>query len=235
MADNHPLPPETLEALRGITTPTVSNAIETFDRRGRHEGFMDSSVRCILPELGTMVGYACTATIRASLAEPGPPPWAMWEHVLQVPEPRVVVIQDLDAPSPIGSFWGEVNGNTFKALGCAGTVTNGGVRDLDEVRRLGFHFFASCVLVSHAWVHLVDVGRPVQVGGLRVSPGELVHADQHGVLVIPLDLAERVPEAAAAVERQERQIIEYCQSPGFTAEGLKALLLRLAGKRGEQP
>jgi len=217
-----------LDALRKITTPTVSNAIETFDVRPRNEGFMDSSVRCILPELGTMVGYACTATIRAREQEASPPPWDMWEAVRRVPEPRVVVIQDLDAPQPVGSFWGEVNGNTYKALGCVGTVTNGGVRDLDEVRELGFHFFASCVLVSHAYVHLVDIGVPVQVGGITVKPGDLIHGDQHGVLVIPPEIARDIPKAAAEVERRERRIIALCQSPDFSPEKLRELYMQLA-------
>ena len=222
------LSPEELEALRKITTPTVSNAIETFNVRPRNEGFMDSSVRCILPELGTMVGYACTATIRAREQEASPPPWDMWEAVRRVPEPRVVVIQDLDAPQPVGSFWGEVNGNTYKALGCVGTVTNGGVRDLDEVRELGFHFFASCVLVSHAYVHLVDIGVPVQVGGITVKPGDLIHGDQHGVLVIPPEIARDIPKAAAEVERRERRIIALCQSPDFSPEKLRELYMQLA-------
>lgn len=222
------LSPEELEALRKITTPTVSNAIETFDVRPRNEGFMDSSVRCILPELGTMVGYACTATIRAREQEASLPPWDMWEAVRQVPEPRVVVIQDLDAPQPVGSFWGEVNGNTYKALGCVATVTNGGVRDLDEVREMGFHFFASCVLVSHAYVHLVDIGVPVQVGGITVRPGDLIHGDQHGVLVIPPEIARDIPKAAAEVERRERRIIALCQSPDFSPEKLRELYMQLA-------
>lgn len=221
------LSPEELDALRKITTPTVSNAIETFNIRPRNEGFMDSSIRCILPELGTMVGYAFTATIRAREQEPSPPPWEMWEAVRQVPEPRVVVIQDLDAPQPVGSFWGEVNGNTYKALGCVGTVTNGGVRDLDEVRELGFHFFASCVLVSHAYVHPVEIGVPVQVGGITVRPGDLVHGDQHGVLVIPPEIARDVPKAAAEVERRERRIIGLCQSPDFSPERLRDLYIEL--------
>ena len=219
---------EELDALRKITTPTVSNAIETFDVRPRSQGFMDSSVRCILPELGTMVGYACTATIRAREPEASPPPWDMWEAVRQVPEPRVVVIQDLDAPQPVGSFWGEVNGNTYKALGCVGTVTNGGVRDLDEVRQLGFHFFASCVLVSHAYVHLVEIGVPVQVGGITVRPGDLIHGDQHGVLVIPHEIATDIAKAAAEVERRERRIIGLCQSPDFSPEKLRELYIELA-------
>jgi 4-hydroxy-4-methyl-2-oxoglutarate aldolase len=222
---------EELEALGKITTPTISNAIETFNVRPRNEGFMDSSIRCILPELGIMAGHACTATIRASQQETSPPPWEMWEAVLKVPGPRVVVIQDLDAPHPVGSFWGEVNGNTFKALGCVGTVTNGGVRDLDEVRQLGFHFFASCVLVSHAYVHVVDIGVPVHVGGITVNPGDLIHADQHGVLVVPPGIAREIPRAAAEVEERERRIIGFCQSPDFSPQGLRDLYAELGRQR----
>ena len=212
-----------IEALRKISTPTMSNAIETFNVRPRNEGFMDSSVRCILPELGVMVGYAYTLTIRAGQPEPSPSPLEVWAGLLEIPEPRVVVVQDLDAPNPIGSYWGEVNGNTYKALGCVGTVTNGGVRDLDEVRELGFHFFASCVLVSHAYVHVVEFGKPVQVGGVTVRPGDLIHADKHGVLLVPPEIARDLPKAAATFEAKEREIISFCQSPEFSPQKLLEL------------
>jgi 4-hydroxy-4-methyl-2-oxoglutarate aldolase len=228
-----PLSPVEIEALKKITTPTVSNAIETFNVRPRNEGFMDSSIRCILPELGVMVGYAYTLTIRAGRQEPSPSPLEVWGGALQIPEPRVVVVQDLDAPNPIGSYWGEVNGNTYKALGCVGAVTNGGVRDLDEVRRLGFHFFASCVLVSHAYEHVVDFGRPVQVGGVTVKPGDLIHADQHGVLLVPPEIARDLPKAAADYEAMERRVISLCQSPEFSPQKLLDLYILQAQEGGK--
>lgn len=217
-----PLSRDELAALARFTTPTVANAIEVFNLRPRTEGFMDSSVRCILPELGVMVGYAVTATIRASTPRPAsaPSPLALYEEVLRYPEPRVVVIHDLDSPRPVGSYWGEVHASVFRGLGCAGTVTDGGVRDLDEVRGIGFHLFASCVLVSHAYVHLAEVGGQVRVGGLTVSPGDLVHGDQHGVLVIPHAIAREVPQAAAQVEQRERRIIEAARRPDFSPEKL---------------
>lgn len=221
-----PLSPAEIEALRKISTPTMSNAIETFNVRPRSDGFVDSSVRCILPELGVMVGYAYTLTIRASREEPSPSPLDVWKELLEIPEPRVVVIQDLDAPNPIGSYWGEVNGNIHKALGCVGTVTNGGVRDLDEVRELGFHLFASCVLVSHAYVHVVEFGKPVRVGGLTVKPGDLIHADKHGVLRVPPEIARDLPKAAADFEAKEREIISFCQSPEFSPQGLLELRIQ---------
>jgi 4-hydroxy-4-methyl-2-oxoglutarate aldolase len=227
-----PLSPQELDALQRLNTPTVSNAIETFDVRPRSEGFMDPSIRCIFPEMGVMVGYACTATIAAR--ELAPPDlqvsrFEQWDNVLSIPAPRVMVIHDLDDPPAVGSYWGEVQSNIYRALGCIGTVTDGSVRDLDEVRGLGFHFFAAHVSVSHAYVHLVDFGQPVKMGGLTVHPGDLIHADQHGVLVIPHEIARDVVAAAAEVERVERQIIDYCKSPDFDIEELKALYKRSRG------
>jgi regulator of RNase E activity RraA len=139
---------------------------------------------------------------------------------------RVVVLHDLDDPPGIGAYWGEVQSNIHRALGCVGTVTDGSVRDLDEVHDLGFHFFAGGVAVSHAYVHLVDFGSPVEVGGLTVRPGDLLHGDQHGVLSIPLEIARDVADGVVQVERREREIIGYCQSRGFTREGLEALFRR---------
>jgi regulator of RNase E activity RraA len=222
-----PLSPSEMEALRGITTPTISNAIETFDVRLRNEGFMDSSIRCIFPELGTMAGYAVTSKITArERSEKALPARALWELVEQTPGPRIAVIEDLDFPTPVGSYWGEVNGSIYRGLGCVGCVTNGGVRDLDEVRATGFHFFASCVLVSHAYVHLVEVGQPVRIGGVTVRTGDLLHGDQHGVISIPHEIARKIPAAAIAIEQAERRIIDFARSPECSAEGLGKLMER---------
>ena len=212
-----------LAVLREVTSPTICNAIETFKIRDRATGFMGPEIKCIFPDLGTLVGYACTAVIGARAAEvskPGAPMMELWKHVASIPEPRILVVHDVDYPSPIGSFWGEVNGNIFRAQGVAGTITDGGVRDLDEVRAMGFYYFASTVLVSHANLRLIDVGVPVEVGGLSVSPGDLLHADKHGVTNIPLDIAPRIPGAVRQVEEMERKIIQLCQSDEFSTEKL---------------
>lgn len=212
---------EALEALRGWPTPAISNAIELFDIRPRNEGFMLPEIACIFPELEPMIGYAVTAVISADSSEGRriqPPQW--WEEILKIPEPRVAVIHDIDNPV-IGSFWGEVNANIHKALGCVGTVTDGSVRDLDEVREMEFHFFSSCVSVSHAYVHLVEVNIPVKVGGLLVKPGDLIQGDKHGVISIPMEIAMDVPKAAQLVEDWERRVINFCKSSEFTVEGLK--------------
>ena len=215
-----------IEALRKISSPSVANAIETFSVRPRNQGFMSSEIRALFPELGPLVGYAVTAVIRA---EPAPLPdhrastFGWWDYVQTIPAPRVIVVHDLDDPRGQGAQWGEVQANIHRALGVAGVVTDGSVRDLDEVRRLGFQFVAAHVSVSHAYVHMVDFGLPVKVGGLWVKPGDLIHADQHGVITIPAEIAERVPEAVAKVEADERKIIDVCQARDFSAERLKAL------------
>ena len=215
-----------IEALRKISSPSVANAIETFNVRPRDQGFMSSEIRTLFPELGPLVGHAVTALIRA---EPAPlqdhraSTFAWWDYVLSIPAPRVIVVHDLDDPRGQGAQWGEVQANIHRALGCVGTVTDGSVRDLDEVRALGFQFAAAHVSVSHAYVHMVDFGLPVKVGGLWVKPGDLIHADQHGVLTIPPEIAARVAEGVAKVEADERTIISFCRSDGFSVEALKAL------------
>lgn len=216
---------EELEALSKWSTCAISNGIELFNIRPRNQGFMLPDIQSRFPELGPMIGYAATAVIAADSQEGrrvSPPDW--WEVLSKIPEPRIVVMHDLDRPV-VGSFWGEVNGNIHKALGCLGTVTDGSVRDLDEVRDLGFHFFSSCVTVSHAYVHLVEVGVPVKVGGLEVKPGDLIMGDKHGVISIPLEIAPDVPKAAQMVEDWERRVISFCKSEKFNREGLKERFL----------
>ena len=221
---NNYLDPAELDALKKWPTPAVSNAIELFKVRPRNQGFMLPEIKCIFPELGPMIGYAVTAIMTADSADIRRitlRDW--WQKIFEIPEPRVVVIQDLDQPA-VGSFWGEVNANIYRTLGCVGAVTNGSVRDLDEVKDMGFHFFASCIAVSHAYVKLLDVNMPVKVGGLEIKPGDLLMGDQHGVVAIPLEIARDVPRAAQVVTEWEQRIIDFCKSPEFNLEGLEELL-----------
>jgi regulator of RNase E activity RraA len=219
-----------IDALRKISSPSVANGIETFNVRPRHQGFMSSEIRALFPELGPLVGHAVTALIRA---EPQPQQghrastYGWWDYVQSIPAPRVIVVHDLDEPRGQGAQWGEVQANIHKALGCVGVVTDGSVRDLDEVKALGFQFAAAHVSVSHAYVHMVDFGLPVKIGGLWVKPGDLVHADQHGAVTIPTDIAAKIPEAVAKVEADERQIIRVCQASDFSADKLKELYKKI--------
>ncbi|OLB10316.1 MAG: hypothetical protein AUG14_01715 [Candidatus Rokubacteria bacterium 13_1_20CM_2_68_19] len=215
-----------IDALRKISSPSIANAIETFNVRPRNQGFMSSEIRCLFPELGPLVGHAVTAVIRA---EPQPleghrsSTFGWWDYVLSIPAPRAIVVHDLDEPRGQGAQWGEVQANIHKALGAVGTITDGSVRDLDEVRALGFQFAAAHVSVSHAYVHMVDFGLPVKLGGLWVKPGDLIHCDQHGAVTIPPDLVPKVADAVRRVEADERKIIEVCQSREFSADKLKEL------------
>ena len=219
-----PLTSDELAALRDIDSPTVSNAIEVFDVRPRNEGFMTPDIRSLFPEMGPMVGYAATAVISAAGVEGHTVPrWDLWDHVLTIPEPRVLVIHDVDEPV-CGAFWGEVQSNIFKALGCMGSITDGSVRDLDEVQEVGFQLFAKWVSVSHAYVRVIDAGVPVMVGGLLVRPGDLLHGDKHGVVSIPPEIARDIPSAARQVGEREHKIIEHCNSPDFNLKELRRLV-----------
>jgi 4-hydroxy-4-methyl-2-oxoglutarate aldolase len=211
-----------LDELRSFSAPSLSNGIETFDVRPRNEGFADGTVRCMFPDLGARIGYAATATIRSAAEGDRIPASALWEHVLELPEPRFVVVHDLDDPPGVGSYWGEVNGSIFTALGCVAVLTNGAVRDLTEMRAIGLQAFAGTVAVSHAYNHLVRVGEPVTVGGLSVRPGDILHGDQHGVLSIPFGIAGALAAATRRVEAEERELIDFCRSPDFSAEALAA-------------
>ena len=213
-----------LNALRKINSPTIANAIEMFEIRPRNTGSLGPEVRCLFPALGTMVGYAFTAVISADLPAKGHSVTQRsdyWAATSRVTPPRVAVVQDLDNPPCRGSFWGEVNSNIHRALGFVGTVTNGSARDLEEMEKLGFFTFARSPSVSHAYVHLVDFGGPVRVGGEVVNPGDLLHGDRHGVVIIPREIAPRVADAAAEVDAAEREVIRYCQSEDFNVAGLK--------------
>lgn len=217
---NDYLTQEELDALLAWPTPAISNAIELFNIRPRNAGFMLPEIQCRYPNLKSMIGYAVTGVITADTPgghEVSREDW--WEEIQRYPTPRVVVLHDVDRPV-VGSFWGEVNGNIHKAFGCTGTVTDGSVRDLDEVEDIGFHFFSSCVTVSHAYVHMIDLGTPVKVGGLVVKPGDLLMGDKHGVISIPLEIAGDIPQAAQMVEDWERRVIDFCKSEDFNMAGL---------------
>jgi 4-hydroxy-4-methyl-2-oxoglutarate aldolase len=223
-----PLSAEQLEALRRLDACTLANAIETFHERLRNEGFVDHTVRCLFPELQPMVGYAATIKIRGSAPPTADGPFAdrtdWWDYVLSVPAPRVVVVQDTATRPGLGSLVGAVHMNILRALHCVGVVTNGSVRDIPVTQSAGFHFFAGSVSVSHAYVHIVEMGEPVKIGGLKISSGDLLHGDLHGVQTIPLDIAARIPAVAAQIAAREQSLIALCRSPDFSLEKLRAAI-----------
>ena len=207
-----PLSQELLADLARIDTPTVCNVIELFDVRPRNLGFTDHRIRCNFPELGAAVGVAATASFRSS----SPPAEgdaygdlsSQLEQFERLDGPPMVVFQDLDDPA-VGAVFGEVMCSMYQAFGAVGLVTNGGGRDLQQVRRLGFPVFTGSTICSHAYCHVLHIGLPVRVGGLDVQTGNLLHADENGVAEIPRAIAERIPDAAREFIAAEAIMLDY--------------------------
>jgi len=220
-----------LEALRRFDTCMVCNAVERFDVRLRNTGFTDSRVRCLFGDLPPLVGYATTARLRSE----GPPienhsfhdrsDW--WASVLEVPPPRIVVLQDMDEPPGRGALLGDAHAAILQALGCVGFVTNGAVRELPRIHDLGFHLFAGNVAVSHSYAHMFQFGAVVKVGGLEIHPGDLLHGDRHGLLSVPREIAARVPQVAAELRQKEEKVIAFCRSHEFSVERLRDMIRAL--------
>jgi regulator of RNase E activity RraA len=141
-----------------------------------------------------------------------------------VPEPRIVVLKDMDNPPGRGAFIGDVHSAILRALGCVGVVTDGAVRELPRVREMDFHLFAGNVAVSHAYAHIFHFGAPVTVGGLEVHPGDLLHGDQHGVLSIPRQIAAQVPAVATQLRQKEDQLIAACREGEIPLEKLREII-----------
>ncbi|MFQ5958661.1 MAG: RraA family protein [Alphaproteobacteria bacterium] len=228
-----PLRQDDLEALRAFDTPTICNALEVVAPERRATGFTSEPLVCADPALPPVVGYARTATIRAV----APPPAsaeeqrarraAYYEYVGEGPGPTVMVIADIDARPGFGAWWGEVNTTVHKALGCLGCVTNGSIRDLDALAP-GFQLLAGAVGPSHAWVHVVDFGGAVSVHGMGVRHGDLIHADRHGAVVVPAEVARDLPAAVDLVARREKVILDACARPDFDIETLKRAMAESA-------
>jgi len=221
------LNPSLIESLCALDTPTVCNALELVAPQRRGWGFTVEPLVCVRPGLPPVVAIARTATIRSmhpsdvvgtAARELND---AYYDYIDAGPKPSVVVIQDLDAPNGgYGAFWGEVNTHVHRGLGCRGVITDGSVRDLPGCAE-GFQLLANRVGPSHAFVHVVDFGKPVNVAGMRVRDGDLIHADQHGAVVIPWDIANKVQAAAEQIARREKVIIDASKEAGFDAMRLR--------------
>jgi 4-hydroxy-4-methyl-2-oxoglutarate aldolase len=224
------LTPEQLEILRRLDGCTVANTIEIFQKRLRNEGYADSTIRCIFPEMPPMLGYAATIKIGGSAPAFAGPNYVAstewWDYVQSLPSPRVAVVQDVSEQPSKGSLIGAVHVNILHALNCAGVVTNGAVRNMPTAEKLGLQLFAGGVSVSHAYVHIIEFGKQVEVGGLRINSGDLLHGDMHGVQTIPLDIASEIPRAAAQIIAQDQELINLCQSKDFSLEKLRAAIAK---------
>jgi regulator of RNase E activity RraA len=224
---------EQLEELRTFDTPTVWNALEGFQLRPNTAGFSYPGLLLRTPNAKPMVGYAATAKISGTEPPTGEQKemmFAFFENVRNMDVPVVAVVEDIDR-RPIGSFWGEVQATTFLSLGAVGTLTHGGVRDLNEVGPLGFYFFSTDLMVARAESHLVARNCPVQICGMTVLPGQLIHADCHGALTIPAEAAPQLAEACRRVSAAERFVLDPCRKA--IQSGEKPSVAQLKEWRGE--
>lgn len=217
-----------VERLLDFSTPSILNGLK---RLGVHpidlESLDRTAVGCMSPALGRRVGFAATRKVAsrrygsasgsATLLGAHPD-----EHVLAVPEPRILVAENVgDWRGPV-CIWGEVAASLYTALGCSAGVTNGPVRDLDEMEAIGFQTFAGGPGVGGGFVDVLETGVAVQVGGVIIRPGDLLHGDRHGIVKVPLDLVDPLPDAIQAHEEIERRVIGVCRSPGFSLEAYAA-------------
>ncbi|WP_299599214.1 RraA family protein [uncultured Tateyamaria sp.] len=200
------------DLLKSVDTPTVCNAIEVAQGRRGFNAFTRGTMLASDPD-GVIVGYARTARIRA-LAPPTEPAdvikarrMAYYKYMSEEDRPSVCVVQDLDVPNAIGAYWGEVNTNIHKAFGLSGTLTDGVMRDLGDLAD-GYPVVAGSIGPSHGFVHVVDYDQPVRIHGLDICPGDLVHADRHGAVVIPGDVAPKLAEAIATLVRSETIVFD---------------------------
>lgn len=193
--------------LKRWNTPTVYNGWEQITKQDRRTHFNLEVTRDFMPGMGVMVGYAVTV-----VCEPSNPdhqnnnpnaPAEYREYIASIPGPKIVVVQDLDKPYAYGSFWGEVGANIHRSLGCVGTITDGAVRDLDEMSNAGFKTIAAKICVGHAYSWPVRWNCEVEVFGTRIKPGQLIHADKHGFLVIPDEDQARILEATRFMDSNE--------------------------------
>ena len=209
--------PDTLRKLAKYDTPTICNVIELFDVRPRNRGYMDGRVRSNFPEFPPMVGFACTAAFRSDAPPAGGDAYGSLQKQLEqfekLPGPAVVVFQDLDEP-PAAAVFGEVMCSTYQAFGSVGLVTNGGGRDLEQVRALKYPVFTGSTICSHGYCHMLHLGLPVRVGGLMVNQGELLHGDANGVTNIPPEITVEVADVADEFVAAEAILLDYVKAPG---------------------
>ncbi len=225
-------PEELIQAIRMIDTCALADAIAMTKVRLRNQGYSNQSIRGILGNGGPMVGYAVTGRIRSS----EPPMVGQdfverqdWlKYVLSMPEPRVVVLQDMDHHPGTGAFWDEAHARIHLRLGCVGAVTNGAVRDIHKIQSTGFHLYAGNISVARGYAHIIAMDQPVEVGGLEINPGDLIHGDTHGIINVPLEVLADLPGNAARITFLRNRIAELCAAQELSLPDIMKLLKELA-------
>lgn len=213
-----------IEYLKSVDTPTLSNAIEQLKVRQDHEGFTPLEVRCLFPELGRMCGYAVTAQVETyTSSEPRDNErfLELYRLVEGSKKPAVIVLQEIGGHANFAAHCGEVMATFFTRLGAVGLVSDCGVRDIPEVRAMGFHYFARGTVASHGHFRIVRSGVPVQIHGLVVKPGDVLHGDENGLISVPQVQLDSLRDAVERVRAKERRLMDYVRSAGFTLDGVK--------------
>jgi 4-hydroxy-4-methyl-2-oxoglutarate aldolase len=217
-----------IESLREVDTPTVSNAIELFKLRPKEEGFAPLEIRCLFPELGRMCGYAVTAHVE-TVSQTGKKEEQsfieLFEATSRSAKPAVIVLQEIGDRPNFATHSGEVMATIFKQLGGVGLVSDSGVRDLAEVKAMGFHYFARGAVASHANFRIVRVGVSVGILGFPVEPGDLLHGDENGLIQIPRAALGGLLEAVTSVRSRERKLMDFVRTPAFGPNDLKGRFL----------
>lgn len=217
-----------IDYLKSVDTPTLVNAIELLRVRPNREGFTPLQLRCLFPEFGRMCGYAVTAQVETiSQTEPFDINGfiELYRLVEASPKPAVVVLQEIGGYGDYAAHCGEVMATFFTRLGAVGLVSDCAVRDLPEVRALGFHYFARGSVASHGNFRIVRSGLPVQVLGLEVKPGDILHGDENGLITVPREGLESLAEKVEEIRVRERKIMDFVKSPAFTLDGFQEMVV----------
>ena len=223
--------PETFAALRTIDTPTITNVVATYPKNPLCLGlynpwtenwYTDTSIRCIYPNLGAIVGHAVTCVY--GLPDPNYAGRLSFMDVVDaldaMPKPTILVIQqkwpaELMAKAGLA---GEIMVTSMKAVGCVGMLSNGPSRDVDAIRRLDFQMLLGGVSPGHGEMAVQAVNVPVSVGGMDVAPGELIHMDENGAVKFPADRAGQVLENARKMLEGEAEHLERLRAAKTAAE-----------------
>ena len=217
-----------IEYLKSVDSPTLINAIETLHVRPNERGFTPVQIRCLFPELGRMCGHAVTAQVESvTQMEPFRLDTfiELYKLVEQSPKPAVIVLQEVGAFPEYAAHCGEVMSTFFTRLGAVALVSDCAVRDLPEVRKLGFHYFARGSVASHANFRIVRAGVPVQIHGMVVNGGDLIHGDENGVITVPPVDLSAIQGAVELIRRKEKTVLDYVRSPDFMLDGFKGLVV----------
>ncbi len=214
-----------LAYLRSVDSPTIANALERLDLRERRDGYIGGNVACRFPELGPMVGLALTVTVDDAVGRPARQEgyWALWEALEATAAPTVIVMKDASGAPERVAYAGEIMATLAQRLGAVGIVTDGALRDLDEVRAKGFHYFMRHAVVSHANFELSKVGDPVMLDGQLVRTGDLLHGDANGIVIVPDAGLPRLRDAVDAVRTAERRDLDFIEGPDFTLAGYREM------------